>query len=525
MYNGQETGVMHACGHDTHISILMGVAEILSKNKDKINGSIKFIFQPAEEGAPPGEEGGAELMVKEGVLKSPDVDAIFGLHIGSGQPAGTLAYRPGGIMAAVNSFEINVKGKQTHGSRPWAGVDPIMASVKIIDGLQTLVSREMDLTKEGVVLSIGKITSGVRSNIIPENAQILGTLRTLDYDMQAQIKKRMGEMIPAIAKVYTSINTNVESLYSFGNKTFKDFATLDYLINYKRLDTIPIYQSEGMLEYFNSVQFENDNVFDDKSEKQNPVAIESWQIPHVLFLLENFIFNMNTNDTHYYNTFLNPNPDSELQNEIARKIVSFSNNLDNDLFTSSKGVSTLLKEVYIPEPTSINNLNSYNDWNSLWKQMYSIKEIEKVENLLQSDALRAELRTLLLNKFVEFVMTRNLIEEGENLLQSIKEFNPNVKLNYPNIGIVGDAVDDWLIDSTPLTLTDAKKGVWELELYLKNGHLKFRSDNNWTHNWGGTEFPKARAKYWGSNIPITEGNYHIILNLTENTYEFIKLDD
>ena len=354
---------------------------------------------------------------------------------------------------------------------------------------------------------------------------VIGILIALQANNWNEDRKQEIQFKAAIAKVYTSINTNVESLYSFGNKTFKDFATLDYLINYKRLDTIPIYQSEGMLEYFNSVQFENDNVFNDNSEKQNPVVIESWQIPHVLFLLENFIFNMNTNDTHYYNTFLNPNPDSELQNEIARKIVSFSNNLDNDLFTSSKGVSTLLKEVSIPEPTSINNLNSYNDWNSLWKQMYSIKEIEKAENLLQSDALRAELRTLLLNKFVEFVMTRNLIEEGENLLISIKEFNPNVKLNYPNIGIVGDAVDDWLVDSTPLTLTDAKNGIWEVKLYLKKGFLKFRSDNNWTHNWGGTEFPKARAKYWGSNIPVTEGNYHIILNLTENTYEFIKQAD
>ena len=201
-FRGVETGVMHACGHDTHIAILMGVAEVLSKNKDKINGTIKFIFQPAEEGAPPGEEGGAELMVKEGVLKNPDVDAIFGLHIGAGQPINTIAYRPGGIMAASQSFEINVKGKQSHGSTPWTSVDPIMASVKIIDGLQTLVSREMPLTTEGVVLSIGKISSGVRSNIIPESAQIIGTLRTLDYDMQKQINKRMREMVPAIAAAY-----------------------------------------------------------------------------------------------------------------------------------------------------------------------------------------------------------------------------------------------------------------------------------------------------------------------------------
>jgi amidohydrolase len=201
-FDGVETGVMHACGHDTHIAILMGVAEVMAKNKDKIKGTIKFIFQPAEEGAPKGEEGGAKLMVKEGVLKNPDVDAIFGLHISAGNDVGTISYKPGGIMAAVNSFEINVTGKQSHGSTPWTSVDPIMASVKIIDGLQTIISRESPLTTEAAVLSIGKITSGVRSNIIPESAQIIGTLRTLDYDMQAQIHKRMKEMIPAIAKAY-----------------------------------------------------------------------------------------------------------------------------------------------------------------------------------------------------------------------------------------------------------------------------------------------------------------------------------
>lgn len=200
-YRGNEVPVMHACGHDTHIAILMGVAEVLAKNND-FAGTVKFIFQPAEEGAPPGEEGGAELMVKEGVLKNPDVDAIFGLHIGAGQDIGTLAYKPGGIMAASQSFEINVKGKQSHGSTPWTSIDPIMASVKIIDGLQTIISRESPLTQEAAVLSIGKINSGVRSNIIPESAQIIGTLRTLDYNMQAHINKRMKEMVPAIAAAY-----------------------------------------------------------------------------------------------------------------------------------------------------------------------------------------------------------------------------------------------------------------------------------------------------------------------------------
>ncbi|NQX76107.1 amidohydrolase [Gilvibacter sp.] len=200
-FRGVETGVMHACGHDTHIAILMGVAEIFAKNND-FPGTIKFIFQPAEEGAPPGEEGGAELMVKEGVLKNPDVDAIFGLHISSQQPVGLISYKPGGIMAASQSFEITVKGKQTHGSQPWGGVDPIMAAVKIIDGLQTIISRESPLTQEAAVLSIGKITGGVRSNIIPEEVQIVGTLRTLDKNMQAFINKRMKEMVPAIATAY-----------------------------------------------------------------------------------------------------------------------------------------------------------------------------------------------------------------------------------------------------------------------------------------------------------------------------------
>ena len=206
-YNGKETGVMHACGHDSHTAILMGVAEVLSKMKNEINGTIKFIFQPAEEGAPKGEEGGAELMVKEGVLNNPDVDAIFGLHISAGLDVGKIAYKAGGIMAASQSYEINVKGKQSHGSRPWASVDPIMASVKIIDGLQTIISRESELTKEGAVITVGMINAGIRSNIIPESSKIIGTIRTLDYGMQNFINKRMKEMVPAIAKAYRATAT------------------------------------------------------------------------------------------------------------------------------------------------------------------------------------------------------------------------------------------------------------------------------------------------------------------------------
>jgi amidohydrolase len=201
-YNGKETGVMHACGHDSHVAILMGVAEVLSQMKNDIHGTIKFIFQPAEEGAPKGEEGGAELMVKEGVLKNPDVDAIFGLHIAAGLDAGKITYKSGGIMAAAQSYQINVKGKQAHGSRPWASVDPILASVQIINGLQTIISRESELTKEGAVITVGMMNAGIRSNIIPENATIVGTIRTLDYGMQDFINKRMKEMVPDIAKAF-----------------------------------------------------------------------------------------------------------------------------------------------------------------------------------------------------------------------------------------------------------------------------------------------------------------------------------
>ena len=221
-FMGSETGVMHACGHDTHVAILMGVAEILSNHKDKINGTVKFIFQPAEEGPPPGEEGGAKLMIKEGVLKNPDVDAIFGLHINSATPVGTIAYKPGGTMAAVERFVVNVQGKQTHGSAPWGGVDPIYISAKIIDGFQSIISRESEITKEAAVITVGKITSGVRFNIIPESAELIGTVRTLDPDMKKLIIKRMTEMTEGLAKAYGGSAT-----IEFQNNTSITYNDLD----------------------------------------------------------------------------------------------------------------------------------------------------------------------------------------------------------------------------------------------------------------------------------------------------------
>lgn len=191
VFNGQETGVMHACGHDAHVAILMGVAEILAKHKNELKGTVKFIFQPAEEGAPAGEEGGADLMVREGVLKNPDVDVIFGLHVRSVSPLGRIEYKPMGFMAASDWFTIKVYGRQAHGSAPWMGVDPIVTASQIIQGLQTIISRQTELTKEAAVISVGRINSGIRENIIPEFLEMSGTIRTFDQEMQRKIHEKI----------------------------------------------------------------------------------------------------------------------------------------------------------------------------------------------------------------------------------------------------------------------------------------------------------------------------------------------
>jgi amidohydrolase len=191
-YGGQETGVMHACGHDAHMAILLAVAEILSKNKSELKGTVKFIFQPAEEGALPSEgTAGAELMIKQGVLENPKVDAIFGLHIQSLLPSGQLAYRAGGLMASVDGVDIKVKGKGAHGATPWDSVDPIVVSAQIIQGLQTIVSRQTELTKAGAVITIGSIHGGIRRNIIPETVLLEGTIRTFDDDMQKKVHEKI----------------------------------------------------------------------------------------------------------------------------------------------------------------------------------------------------------------------------------------------------------------------------------------------------------------------------------------------
>ena len=190
MYNGAEVGVMHACGHDNHVAIMMGVADVLAGMKASIPGTIKFIFQPAEEGPPAGEEGGAPLMVKEGVLGDPRPSAVFGLHVYP-LPLGQIAYRPNGFLSAADGLRIVVRGRQTHGAQPWGGVDPIVVSAQIVLGLQTVASRQLDITTAPAVITVGMIQGGNRGNIIPDSVVMLGTIRTFDDEMRKQIHERV----------------------------------------------------------------------------------------------------------------------------------------------------------------------------------------------------------------------------------------------------------------------------------------------------------------------------------------------
>ena len=221
-YNGMDVGVMHACGHDSHVAMLMGVAEILAGLKSEMKGTIKFIFQPAEEGPPEGEEGGAPLMVKEGVMENPKVDVVFGLHIESNIEVGKIQYKPGAFMASSDWFHIVVKGKGSHGCQPWLGIDPIAISAQIIEGLQMIVSRQSELTKAPVVITVGKINGGIRNNIIPEECVMDGTIRTLDNNMQKEVWERIKQTVTKIAEA-SGATANV----SIDTKTLVTYNTPD----------------------------------------------------------------------------------------------------------------------------------------------------------------------------------------------------------------------------------------------------------------------------------------------------------
>ncbi|MCJ7557412.1 MAG: amidohydrolase, partial [Gammaproteobacteria bacterium] len=212
-YRGADTGVMHACGHDTHIAIGLGTAALFSELKDQVPGTIMFIFQPAEEGPPEGEEGGAYLMLKEGLFERMKPDAIYGLHVWSAGNAGEITYRSGPLMASADGFQIDIYGRQTHASRPWGGIDPIVTAAQVVMGLQTIASRQVNVTKAPSVISVGRINGGIRGNIIPDHVEMLGTVRAFDPDMREDIKRRVEHTAKTIAE---SQGARAEIKWEFG---------------------------------------------------------------------------------------------------------------------------------------------------------------------------------------------------------------------------------------------------------------------------------------------------------------------
>lgn len=229
-YNGQEVGVMHACGHDSHTAMLMGVAEVLAGMKSDLKGTVKFLFQPAEEGPPAGEEGGASLMVKEGVLENPKVDVVFGLHIWAQTEVGQINYKPGGMMAGANDMKITIKGRQAHGASPWASIDPIVVASQIVNNLQTIVSRNLNVTENAGVVTIGALHAGVRSNIIPEQAEMLGTMRYLSVSDGKLIEERIRQIVTKTAEANGAVAEVTLPYSSQYPVTFNDISLTEKMI-------------------------------------------------------------------------------------------------------------------------------------------------------------------------------------------------------------------------------------------------------------------------------------------------------
>lgn len=252
-FNGQEVGVMHACGHDTHVAMLMGAAEVLAGMKAQLPGTVKFIFQPAEEGHPDGG-GGAERMIRDGALTSPAVDAIFGLHVFPG-PLSSVTYRQGPLMAASNSYRVVVHGKQTHGARPWDGLDPIVIGSQIVLGLQTIISRQTDITAVPAIVTVGSMQGGVRNNIIPDSLVLLGTIRTYNREQRESIFERVHRTAERIAEsAGATAFVQVDSGYPVTNNdstlTQRMLPTLERVIGPDKVSIAPLATTAEDFSYF-----------------------------------------------------------------------------------------------------------------------------------------------------------------------------------------------------------------------------------------------------------------------------------
>jgi amidohydrolase len=244
VWNGEDVGVMHACGHDAHVAVLMGVASILAGLRERLRGSVKFIFQPAEEMPPAGEEGGAQLMIKEGAMENPAPGAIFGLHVTSQLPTGVIGYRSGPTMASSDTFRITVSGRQTHGAMPWRGVDPIVTSAQVVLGLQTIISRQMDIAHEPAVLTVGAIKGGVRENIIPDKVEMRGTIRTFNESMRDEIHERVRDTAESISRASRAtcevcINKNYAVTVNDAELTAATVPTLERVAGASRVIVVP----------------------------------------------------------------------------------------------------------------------------------------------------------------------------------------------------------------------------------------------------------------------------------------------
>ena len=246
-FNGETVPVMHACGHDTHVAIMMGVAEAMAAMRDDLPGTVKFVFQPAEEGPPEGEEGGAELMREEGVLTNPDVDAAFALHIAAEVEVGKVTYRPGPAMASVQDYRIVIKGQQAHGAAPWMSVDPIVTGSQIVMGLQTIVARNLNITELPAIVTVGKFSAGVRSNIIPEDAELVGTIRTFSPEQRDFVHRRIREIAANVAasagaevEVTIPLTSNYPVTFNDPELTEQGVASIARILGEDNVNEVPL---------------------------------------------------------------------------------------------------------------------------------------------------------------------------------------------------------------------------------------------------------------------------------------------